>query len=108
MVYKNGVTLTVKQCSDCGIPFPLTSDHFHKSKVSVDGFCGRCKGCVSIYNKNYYKENKERIKQKKAQKKAQKVHKETKTKTPKSTKAPELPKIPHTFLESLKRLVGLG
>lgn len=48
-----------KTCSQCKQELPATSKHFHRDKRNRDGFCGRCKDCISNYQRAYYKGNRE-------------------------------------------------
>jgi len=48
-----------KVCTKCGIK--KLKNEFNKTKVSKDGSYSQCKKCVSEYNKNYYKQNRQKI-----------------------------------------------
>lgn len=47
----------MKKCSKCGEDKPL--DMFSKYKSSKDGLQSQCKGCVSQYNRDRYRKNKQ-------------------------------------------------
>ena len=47
------------ECSNCGEI--KTVDNFHKSKVNKDGVRTICKSCFSVYRKNHYIKNKDKI-----------------------------------------------
>lgn len=49
---------THKTCS-CEKSFPLTPEHWYRSKYSKDGFSPRCKECVKKYDREYYHAHKE-------------------------------------------------
>lgn len=55
----------MKTCTKCQIPQPL--ENFSKHKRSKDGLQPNCKSCVSIYKKQYFKDNKERLAEKSKQ-----------------------------------------
>jgi len=48
-----------KKCWECEQILPIFM--FYKDKFQVDGFHHKCKDCCSENNKNYYKENKEKV-----------------------------------------------
>lgn len=45
-------------CSQCGVEFPLTDQHFHKNAHADNGFGSKCKPCVREYNTAYYRKRK--------------------------------------------------
>lgn len=51
----------IKQCVKCGNILPATPEYFGKTKKSNDGLKGTCKKCLSIYNKNYQKKNRDKL-----------------------------------------------
>ena len=48
----------MKECNRCKQSLPL--DAFHKSKANKDGFNRRCGKCTASYNKEHYKETREK------------------------------------------------
>ena len=48
-----------KCCSKCGDVFPLTSDYWHISRSTKDGFQYKCKQCAKQCAKHYYIEHRE-------------------------------------------------
>lgn len=52
-------TSTLKLCSGCQKSFPAVPKYWYKTKSTKDGLHTKCKE----YNKRYYKENAEKIKQ---------------------------------------------
>jgi hypothetical protein len=52
----------MKTCSKCGIQQPLKN--FHKDSKRPDGVRASCKACYSLFHKNYYKNNTEKVKAK--------------------------------------------
>lgn len=57
--FNNEESIRMKSCSRCREVKLVTTDYFHKSKYTKDGFRWECKGCVSVYDKERYKKNKE-------------------------------------------------
>lgn len=51
-----------KICTKCGLEKPFSE--FHKHKDTKDGLTYICKDCKKIYNYQYQKENKEKLKKK--------------------------------------------
>lgn len=51
----------IKKCSKCGEVLPMTSEYFGKNKNTKDGVMQRCRSCRSGAEKQYYIDNKERI-----------------------------------------------
>jgi 5-methylcytosine-specific restriction endonuclease McrA len=51
----------MKECRVCGDVKPVTE--YYKKKTSKDGLMSECKECNSKKTKEYYKDNKEKIKQ---------------------------------------------
>jgi len=52
--------MSTKICSSCESELPVTSDHFHKSKASKDGFMSICKSCNKQKARKHRKENKDK------------------------------------------------
>lgn len=48
-----------KKCSKCGEVKPITE--FNKAKREKFGVSHRCKACTKLYNRQYYKENQDKI-----------------------------------------------
>lgn len=48
-----------KKCGKCEIIKDIKE--FYKNRSSKDGYRNNCKGCVNIYQKKYYEENRDRI-----------------------------------------------
>jgi 5-methylcytosine-specific restriction endonuclease McrA len=53
----------VKICRKCGRELPSTTEYFYKSKQNKDGLMGKCKTCAIEYQKIYYEENADGIKE---------------------------------------------
>lgn len=56
-----------KVCTGCGNAYPVTSDYFHRSKPSPDGFHPRCKQCRSAQAAARFQRDRERILEKGAE-----------------------------------------
>ena len=52
----------MKKCSHCGKDLPI--NEFHKNRRKSDGLQRRCKSCMGIYSKTYYRLNIDYLKQK--------------------------------------------
>jgi len=50
-----------KICSKCGEELPATEEFFGKEKHGKYGLKPKCKKCINEYNKEYHKNNKEKI-----------------------------------------------
>ena len=50
----------MKTCSKCGVEQPLKN--FHKDSKRSDGHRSNCKGCYSLFHKNYYEQNTKKVK----------------------------------------------
>lgn len=50
-----------KTCTKCLQEFPSTTEYFHHSKISPDGFKPWCKVCTAARNRQRYIQNRERI-----------------------------------------------
>lgn len=58
----NEVSLTFfKKCSKCEVGYPRSLQFFSRSSRTEDGWRCHCKSCVSIYNREYRKQNAEAI-----------------------------------------------
>ena len=53
--------ITYKKCSKCGEEKPATPEYFAKHKQKKDGLYNYCKFCVNKINKEYYKNNRNKI-----------------------------------------------
>jgi 5-methylcytosine-specific restriction endonuclease McrA len=51
----------LKRCSKCGLEKNITN--FCHARAKKDGYHGWCKNCLSKYQKEYYKENKKKIRE---------------------------------------------
>lgn len=51
-----------KICTKCGTEYPATTEFFHKDKKGEYNLRSDCKQCRSHYKKQYYQNNKERLK----------------------------------------------
>ncbi len=49
----------VHVCIGCGETKPLDEGHFHRNKLKRSGFLGKCKACVSVYNRAYRERHRE-------------------------------------------------
>ena len=53
--------MKTKKCTKCGIEKPLTAEYYYKDNSKKLGFGSYCRLCKSEYQKNYQKNNKEKI-----------------------------------------------
>ncbi|MFB7235998.1 hypothetical protein ACFCXK_14590 [Streptomyces sp. NPDC056269] len=52
-----------RTCPDCKRSLPVTSDHFHKDSLRVDGFTRRCADCRNTAARNTYAQDPEKFAQ---------------------------------------------
>lgn len=65
-----------KECFKCGVEKPLSE--FYKHKYMADGHLGKCKECTKSYIRNYYQENREKVRAYDAERKKRPERKEQK------------------------------
>ena len=50
-----------KVCNKCGIEKPLNENYYYAEGRRKDGFTGRCRECIKLYNQQYRKERADQI-----------------------------------------------